>query len=415
MIKEWPVVAPGRRARIKVAFFAEILTERLDGAIRTMYQLIDRIDNDRFEFLFIYGDGPARIYNFESVRVPVVKLPINAGYSLALPALAKNRLKAALHNFNPQIIHIATPSLLGHFGINYATEHGLPVISIYHTHFISYVDYYFKYAPFLIKRVRQMVAANHRAFYNKCTTVYVPSESIGEELTGMGVEAKRMQLWKRGIDTQLFSPRKKDKAALQKLTGNNLPTILFASRLVWEKNLETLFAIYDRFKAEGPVVNFVIAGNGTALKACKERMPTAFFTGKVGHSQLAVLYASADVFVFPSVSEAYGNVVLEAMASGLPCVVADGGGSADFIEQAVNGFKCEPYNANDYADKINLLLGSESTRLHFIEEGLSYSRGFSWDELAREYFNTVQKMSATQQDAVPAKWQPMPQNLLANV
>jgi glycosyltransferase involved in cell wall biosynthesis len=393
MINEWPAVEQCCVAKIRVAFFAEILTERLDGAVRTMYQLIDRIDKHRFQFLFIYGDGPSHIRNFESIKVPVIKLPVNSGYSLALPVLAQARLKEALQQFAPDVVHIATPSWLGNFGLNYAAQNGLPVISIYHTHFISYIDYYFKYTPFLIHRVRQMVEANYKAFYNQCKTVYVPSESIKGELTAMGINPHRMQLWKRGIDTGLFSPCKKDKAALEKLTGNTLPTILFASRLVWEKNLEILFAVYDRFQASGPPVNFLIAGDGTALKACKARMPNAVFTGKVGHAQLAVLYASTDVFLFPSVSETYGNVVLEAMASGLPCVIANGGGSADFIVQGVNGFKCQPYNALDYADKICMLLSNQPIRQHFIEEGLHYSGGFNWDELAETYFEDVTELA----------------------
>jgi glycosyltransferase involved in cell wall biosynthesis len=375
--------------KVRVVFFAEILTEGLDGAIRTMYQLIDRIDRERFEYLFIYGDGPANVRGFESIKVPTLNLPVNAGYSMALPVFAQSRLKDALLQFAPDVVHIATPSLLGTFGLNYAVQHKLPVISIYHTHFISYIDYYFKRAPFLISSMKQLLAANHKAFYNQCHKVYVPSESIEAELSAIGIAPQRMQLWKRGIDTKLFSPYKKNKNTLQNLTGNGNPGVLFASRLVWEKNLETLFDVYDELQAHGEPLNFIVAGDGPALKACKARMPNAIFTGKVTHNQLAVLYASADVFLFPSVSETYGNVVLEAMASGLPCVIADGGGSKDFIDQGVNGFKCQPYNAKEYARKIRLLLASDAMRAQFIEEGLRYSNDFSWDELAATYFDDI--------------------------
>ncbi|MEO7211645.1 glycosyltransferase family 1 protein [Mucilaginibacter sp.] len=379
----------GTRCKVKVAFFAEILTEGLDGAIRTMYQLIDRIDRERFEFLFVYGDGPSNIRGFESIKVPTLNLPVNAGYSMALPVFAQSRLKDTLQHFAPDVVHIATPSLLGSFGLNYAVQNKLPVISIYHTHFLSYIDYYFKHAPFLISSMKQLLAANHKAFYNQCNKVYVPSESIEAELSGIGIAPQRMQLWKRGIDTKLFSPYKKNKNAYQKLTGNTNPGVLFASRLVWEKNLETLFEVYDELQAYGEPLNFIVAGDGTALKVCKARMPKAIFTGRINHNQLAVLYASADVFLFPSVSETYGNVVLEAMASGLPCVIADGGGSKDFIDQGVNGFKCQPYNAKEYAAKIRMLLANQAMRARFIEEGLQYSSNFSWDELAATYFDDV--------------------------
>ncbi|RWY55951.1 glycosyltransferase family 1 protein [Mucilaginibacter gilvus] len=383
----------GIQRKVRVAFFAEILTEGLDGAIRTMYQLIDRIDRERFEFLFVYGDGPSNIRGFESIKVPTLNLPINAGYSMALPVFAQSRLKETLQHFAPDVVHIATPSLLGSFGLNYAVQNKLPVISIYHTHFLSYIDYYFKHAPFLISSMKQLLAANHKTFYNQCHKVYVPSESIEAELSGIGIAPQRMQLWKRGIDTNLFSPYKKNKNTLQKLTGNSNPCILFASRVVWEKNLETLFEVYEELQNSAEPLNFIIAGDGTALKASKTRMPKAIFTGKINHSQLAVLYASSDVFLFPSVSETYGNVVLEAMASGLPCVIADGGGSKDFINQGVNGFKCQPYNAKEYAGKIRLLLANQAMHAQFIEEGLQYSSNFSWEELAATYFDDVTELA----------------------
>lgn len=382
----------GNKARVRVAFFAEILVPELDGAIRTMYHLIDRIDPGRFEFLFIYGTGPDGIAGFRSIQVPSVPLLINKGYSIALPVLAQNRLNEGLLNFLPDIIHISTPSLLGNFGLNYAMQFNLPVISIYHTHFISYIDYYLKHLPFLISPAREILAQKHKAFYNQCNLVYVPSKSIRTELIEIGIESRRMHLWQRGIDTMLFSPAKKNKATLKKLTGNNYPTILFASRLVWEKNLETLFLIYDELQNSDLQVNILIVGAGSAAAAAKLRMKNAIFTGKTSHKDLAVLYASADIFLFPSVSEAYGNVVLEAMASGLPCVIADGGGSADFIEQGINGFKCQPYDAADYIEKIVLLLGSQILRRQFVDEGLRYSKNFSWNELAATYFDNLEEL-----------------------
>ena len=379
--------------KIRVAFFAEILTEDLDGAVRTMFQLIKRIEPERFDFLFIYGSGPDTIGNFKSLKIPAISLPFVTSYAMALPMFAKKQMQQALHEFQPDVIHIATPSLLGHWALHYAGQHHIPVISIYHTHFISYTDYYFKHLPFLIKPVKKVLAQKHKAFYNSCDKIYVPSESIKQELNQIGIDLHRMQLWKRGIDTDLFSPLKKDKRVVQQLTDNNRPAIMFASRLVWEKNLETLFAIYEQMQSKHPEVNFLVAGNGTAFKACRARMKNAIFTSKIDHSKLSILYASADVFVFPSVSETYGNVVLEAMASGLPCVIADGGGSQDFIKQGVNGFKCQPYNAADYVEKIEIILTNKVLKKHIVEEGLNYSRAFNWEELACTYFNNLQQLA----------------------
>lgn len=384
-------ITPKRKTR--VAFFAEILTEGHDGATRTMFQLIRRIYAPDFEFLFICGVGPDELYGFECFKVPAFTVPVNRNYKMAFPALIQNSLRDRLQEFNADVIHIATPSLLGEFGLKYANQEKLPVISIYHTHFVSYIDYYLKNAPFLIDFVKAKVIESQRSFYNRCDVVYVPSESIAAELMEMGISPLRMKIWKRGIDTQLFSPAKKDPHLMRSITGNDKPVVLFASRMVWEKNLETLFRIYDGLKLKSIPFNLVIAGDGTAKKIAESRMEDAVFTGKVEHNILAQLYASAYVFVFPSVSETYGNVVLEAMASGLPCVIADGGGSADFIEQGVNGFKCDPYNENDYIEKIALLLANKTLYKEFITEGLQYSRNFDWGQLAEIYFKDIKKLA----------------------
>lgn len=379
--------------KIKVAFFAEILIEDFDGASRTMFQIIKRVKPEEFEFLFICGTGPDQLYGFDCIRMPTITLPVNHTYKMALPALAQNRLKTKLQEFAPDIIHIATPSILGNFALKYARRRQIPVISIYHTHFISYIDYYFKHAPFLISTAKSLVADSQKSFYNQCDLVYVPSESISSELVEMGINERLLKLWKRGLDANLFSPDKKDLKAIQKITRNSRPSILFASRLVWEKNLETLFEIYDEINEKGIAVNLLVAGDGIARKACEERMPEAFFLGHKDHQELAVIYASADIFLFPSVSETYGNVVLEAMASGIPCVIADGGGSADFINHRVNGFKCDPYNAGDYAEKIEILLSDKTLRDRFITEGLALSRSCSWDQLVNIYFDDLKKLS----------------------
>jgi glycosyltransferase involved in cell wall biosynthesis len=165
--------------------------------------------------------------------------------------------------------------------------------------------------------------------------------------------------------------------------------ILFASRLVWEKNLETLFRIYNRLQLLQLKLNFLVVGDGVARKASKQAMPDAIFTGKVDHEMLSMLYASADLFLFPSVSETYGNVVQEAMASGLPCIIADGGGSRDFIEQGVNGFKCRPFNEDDYAGKIKLLLENPKLRQQLSHAALRVNQNLTWDILANQYFDEV--------------------------
>lgn len=379
--------------KVKVAFFADCLIENYDGAIRTMYQLINRIDHDKFEFLFITGDGPQGQFDHQVVEVPSLTLPINSNYKMSLPFLNDSQLKKKLAQFDADIVHIATPSPLGHYGLQYAKQNQLPVISIYHTHYLSYVDYYFKNLTFLQEPTKNILIAKLRAFYNQCDRVYVPTQKMKESLSQIGIFNSHMKIWKRGLNRRVFSTQKRDVNCLRKLTGNAKQNLLFASRLVWEKNLETLINISKEIEKRNLPYNLIVAGDGYAREELELRMPEAFFLGNLSQAELGVLYASADVFVFPSVSETYGNVVAEAMASGLPCVIANGGGTVEFIKNGFNGFLCKPTEAEDYLEKVEDILSNDQLKEQFINEGFNQIKNLSWEALAQEYFDDLERMT----------------------
>ncbi|MDR2384766.1 MAG: glycosyltransferase family 1 protein [Tannerella sp.] len=379
--------------KVRVVFFADILISDFDGASRTMFQLIGRIPADQFDFLFICGLGPEHVKGFKCIHINTLGVPGNKNYRFAAPLLQKAELDRELQSFSPDVIHISTPSLLGNYALKAARRLGVPVISIYHTHFISYVDYYVKNFPFLIDFAKQQVRELLKSFYNQCDTVYVPSNSIMRELTAEGVRPDVMKLWERGIDRTFFSPAKRNPELMKSLAGNDNPCILFASRLVWEKNLQTLIRVYDLAVQWRLKYNFVIAGEGVAREAIEKQMPGAVFLGHVGHERLAEIYASSNVFFFPSITETFGNVVLEAMASGLPCVIADSGGSRDFIEDGVNGFKCSPYDVSGFLNRIVEIIEHPEQAGQFAEKGLESSKKYIWEHLASEYFEDLKSLS----------------------
>jgi len=378
--------------KVKVAFFSDMLIRDFDGANKTMYQLIDRIPERQFEYLFFCGMSKQH-KNRATVKIPVFSIPNNHSYKIALPDLCKTELMESLDLFSPDVIHISTPSALGFFALNYALKKEIPVLSIYHTHFISYIKYYFKYLPFLVPLLEAMIAKIYRRFYNRCTVTYVPTVSIAEELMSHGVSVQHLRIWQRGINTTLFTPLKRCDHLIKTLTGNDNPCILFASRLVWEKNLETLFAIYDRVQEEDLKVNFIVAGSGAAEAAARARMKHAIFLGFVNHDMLAKVYASSAIFLFPSTSETYGNVVVEAMASGCIPVIARGGGSQALVVDGVNGFLCNPNEPDDYLIKMKRLLRDETLRAKMQSAGLQYTSNLSWDNLAREYFTDIENLA----------------------
>ncbi|MGO1521043.1 MAG: glycosyltransferase family 4 protein [Sphingobacterium sp.] len=386
----------------KVAFFSEILIEDQDGASRTIYQLINRIDRSAYQYLFIHGRGPELLNGHSCFQVGNLRLPMNDDYSIALPQFNLWKLQQTLDTFQPDVIHISTPSILGFFALRYAKSRDIPVISIYHTHFISYISYYLRNIPVLIKPLELWVRKAMVRFYNGCEKVYVPSNNILHQLNDYGIRPEKLKLWQRGIDLTLFNPEKADRNYLQQLTKNKKPNILFVSRLVWEKNLQTLFDIYKRIQAVHLECNLVVVGEGSAAEETKMNMPNAYFMGKLDHQELSRVYASADVFIFPSTSETYGNVVIEAMASGLPCVIANGGGSSSLVEHDVSGYKCVPNNALEYVYFIKKILDDKRIQQQFKEAGLRFVQQLDWTTLTNSYFQDINELVA--QSRKPFVW-----------
>jgi glycosyltransferase involved in cell wall biosynthesis len=379
--------------KVKVIFFADMLIADFDGAVKTMYQLINKIPTDRFDFLFVCGIGPDCVAGFRCMRVFSLSVPGNKNYRFATAMFQRAELDKEIDRFSPDIIHISTPSLLGNYALKTAKRIGIPVISIYHTHFVSYVDYYVKNFPFLIDFTKDRVNYMLKTFYNQCDIVYVPSKTMIRELEATGVRPEVMKLWERGIDKHIFSPSKRNRKSMRDMTGNDNPCILFVSRLVWEKNLQTMIDIYQLAERNHLNCNFIIAGDGAARASLEKQMPKALFLGYLGHEKLATVYASSDVFLFPSVTETFGNVVLEAMATGLPCVIADSGGSKDFIRHGVNGFKCNPFDAQDFLNRISEITAQPALAEKFTEAGIETARKYVWENLAREYFEDLESLA----------------------
>lgn len=380
--------------KYKIAFFAEILIDDFDGASRTMFQLINRIPKDEFEFIFFCAVPPKQDLGFEVVVVPALKIPFNETYKIGFPFFDKKRITKRLDEFMPDVIHFASPTPLAALAKKYAKENVIPVIGIYHTHFVSYMKYYFRKIPFLIPFFYKLAKKITKKYYDDPDKVYVPTLAIKKDLEiNCGINNSKLKLWQRGIDSELFNPNKKDKKIIKRITKNDLPIILFASRLVWEKNLQLLIDLYKLYNSKNIPVNFIIAGDGVARKAAEKQMPNAHFLGMVDHEELSVLYASSDVYFFPSDTETFGNVVIEAMASGLPCVVANGGGPRSFINNGHNGFLVPPNEVHIYFEKIQQLLNDPELNRRFVAEGLKTTRAMDWDYLASIYFKDLKVLS----------------------
>ncbi len=379
--------------KIRIAFFAEILIRDYDGATRTIFEIIDRIDRSRFEFLFFCGTPPDEDIGWEVFHVPTVTIPFNKDYQMASMFLMGPSVEQRLREFNPDVIHVSTPSPLGYFALKYALREHIAVTTIYHTHFISYIRYYTKNTPVVTSFLECALVSHNKSFYNRCHKMYVPTGAMAHELSLFGFNRGLMSIWPRGINLSVFSPRRSDQSYIRSITQNDHKSLFFASRLVWEKNLDTLCDLYDLIQSRGLPYNLIIAGDGVARDELQLRMPKAHLLGHADHDKLCVLYASADYFVFTSDTETFGNVIIEAMASGLPSIIADGGGSRSLVSHGVTGYKVEPKNAAAYLDTIELMERDPNLRASIVDNALGFVQQFSWETLVDRLLTDYEELS----------------------
>lgn len=272
----------------------------------------------------------------DELVVPGCPLPGYAGLRLGLPAgrQLRRRWRAA----RPDLVHVLTEGPLGWSAVSAARALGIPVTSGYHTNFDRYSLHYH------LGWLRPTVASYLRAFHRRTAATLVPSSALAAELAGAGVPGVRVV--GRGVDAALFSPQQR-QAALRHTwgAGPDDPVCLYVGRLAPEKNLADGVRAFAAIRACQPTARMVWVGDGPARAALQQAHPDHIFAGELRGEALAAHYASADLFIFASLSETWGNVVGEAMASGLPVVAYRSAAAAELIVDGHNGRVVPPGDA----------------------------------------------------------------------
>ncbi|MDE2110128.1 MAG: glycosyltransferase family 1 protein [Alphaproteobacteria bacterium] len=374
-----PVGQRSRRSEsrpLRVAFVASSYNYIKDGVALTLNRLVAYLERQGVEVLIFapVGKAPAFAHHGTVVPVPSVPLPARPEYRLAfgLPHQAVEKLRA----FQPDIIHVAlAPDVLGYSALRVAQSLNIPVVASYHTRFETYLKHYW-YVASLTGVVRYYL----RRSYSVCREVYVPSQSMIDALLADGFR-NNFRLWPRGVDTSRFSPGKRSSLWRAKHgIGENELAVVFVSRLVREKQLGTLVAALRLLEERHIAYRSVIVGDGPERAALERQLPHAVFTGFLEGDELAEAYASSDIFVFPSETETFGNVTLEAMASGLPCVCADATGSRSLVAHGHTGYLARPGCAQDFAGHLVTLARDAELRRQMGASAHARSLEFSWDE-----------------------------------
>ncbi|HZG56476.1 glycosyltransferase family 1 protein [Paenibacillus sp.] len=306
-------------------------------------------------------------------------------------------VKKALREFEPTIVHVATPFNIGFYGSHYARKRGIPLVASYHTHFDQYLSYY------KLQWMEPVLMKYMSWFHADCRKVYVPSRSAKAHLEPHGFP--EMEIWGRGIDASLFRPEVDRDAALRSFgVDPDAFVVLYVGRLAPEKSVDVLLEAYRSLpEAERAGMELVIAGDGPLYKelvasiAPGERIRALGF---VEGRRLAELYAAADVFLFPSATETFGNVVLEAMASGTAVVGAAAGGVLDSVRHGETGWLCPPRDAGAFAEALLRLRRDASLRARLAAAGTAYARSQSWDAIFHKLLRSYEEVVRTSGEPV---------------
>lgn len=352
---------------MKIAVVAESFLPQMNGVVRTVLELLAHLRRrGHAAVVFAPGEGPEAVEGFPVWRVRGVPFPPYPQIMLAPFSLHMER---ELRSWRPDIIHLASPFLLGMQGMLVGRRLRVPAMAHFQTDVPGYARAYGLGA--LTELATRYVARLH----NGCAATFCPTPTVASTLRGWGVQ--RVELSGRGVDTTLFHPDRRAAATRRRYgLGAAEPVLLYVGRLAAEKNLGLLAAT----AAALPECRLLIVGDGPERLALAADMPhNVVFTGWLHGEALAAVYAAADLFVFPSATETFGQVVQEAMAAGLPTVALRAGGVQDIVQHGVTGLLCEPGAMDEWIAAVRYLLESVGRRRLMGNRARGYAEGRSWE------------------------------------
>ena len=371
---------------MKICLVTETFPPEVNGVSTTLNQLVTGLVGNGHRLHVIRprqskSDGPGKGKAFSEDLVRGMPIP---GYDVLKMGLAGiNQLKRNWERFSPDIIHIATEGPLGIQALISALRHDIPVVSSFHTNFHTYGKHY--HLGFLTG----IGLAGLKLFHNKTRLTLVPSEDLRQTLRNTGF--KNLKIMGRGVDTELFSPAKRDPLLRQSwgVRGED-PVMIYVGRIAGEKNIPLAIQAYEMLKRLCPELKFVLVGDGPERSSIERAHPELIFTGMKTGEELARHYASGDFFLFPSITETFGNVVIEAMASGLAVLAYNYASPRTCIRHGENGWLA-PFDDSKAFLRQSKRLILERERWPAIRiSAREIAETFSWDSILETYIRHVE-------------------------
>jgi glycosyltransferase involved in cell wall biosynthesis len=363
-----PSLSAGEEPAMKIAIFTETFLPKVDGVVNILCQALQRM-NEQGHQMILFGPpgGPAEYAGAEIVGVGGPRLPFYPELRVNIP---KRWVWERVQAFQPDVVHVVNPFFLGPFGLSYAKKLGVPVVASFHTDVARYAQHYGGgfLSPLLWSYIRTL---HNQASLNLC-----PSSFMLHDLRSRGF--RRMRWWKRGVDVARFNPGPRNEAMRARLSGGHPEDFLvvYVGRQAPEKRLETIRDAL--FPSRG--VRLALVGDGPSRGKLEEYFqgtPTTF-PGFMKGDDLVAAYRAADVFLFPSTTETFGLVALEAMACRTPVIAANTGGVLDIVKHGVNGFFFEPDQPQQIAPLVHQLRDNPTLRDQMADQALEHARSRPW-------------------------------------
>ncbi len=360
---------------MRVTLVTETFAPQVNGVSRTLGQLVHYLESVGDSVQVVHPHyGPAAA-GPDRFQVPSVPFPLYPEVRVPLPPFGP--VIRAIDAFGPDLIHVATEATLGWTVVRHALKRRVPLVSSFHTNFDQYCDHYH------LGWAKGAAWRYLRWFHNRTSETYVPSQVTIDDLAARGFE--RLVLWPRGVDGHLFRPDRTRRGTLRRELGFGPDDIVVGhvSRLAAEKNAAYL-ADALRLVAEAcPRVKFLVVGDGPERASFEAKMgPSARFVGYRSRDDLADHYASMDLFAFASVTETFGNVVLEALASGLPVVALKAGGVGEIVEDDVTGRLVTPDQPPGVlAEALIALVNQTNRRRSMAGAAREYATEQTWESI----------------------------------
>ncbi|MGA7206462.1 MAG: glycosyltransferase family 1 protein [Specibacter sp.] len=371
---------------MKVAIVAESFLPEMNGVTHSLLKILQHLRQRGDTVLVIApsttGHHPAVVEGARVVRLPAV--PVTGYRNVRVAIGGVPRVKALLAAFGPDIVHVASPFVLGWRGVRAAAELGIPSVAIYQTDVPGYAAKYGM--PFLENWAWTRVENIHLA----ASKTLAPSSDAVAQLRGHGIP--RVELWPRGVDTSRFHPEKRSPAFRKMVAPNGEKVIGYVGRLALEKQVGDLHAIADI-----PGTRLVVIGDGPQRQALEEALPQAHFTGFLGGDALAQAMASLDLFVHPGELETFCQTIQEAMASGIPVVATGKGVPVDLVDSSRTGWLYQPGELDQLRGYVADLVGDDAKRAAFGAAAFATVQGRTWtavcDRLLELYRDTMAEHS----------------------